>query len=183
MAQEPIKPRFEVTKELEKEYRNAQIIPRDSVTTTLQLDGRVVGDFIKLAQKHPEYFANPQEAKALCQSVFSEAKWGINASDKRFKLIIAPPKDEITDFGAVVLRVQKNKWRIQGAKCYVYDKVSNKYEISKSKRAGRAHPPILARRCNKGKAATTRWWQVSPILRSTLLCVNSSYKNLICQIL
>ncbi len=40
-------------------------------------------------------------------SVFSEAKWGINASDKRFKLIIAPLKDEITDFGAVVLRVQK----------------------------------------------------------------------------
>ena len=107
MAQEPIKPRFEVTKELEKEYRNAQIIPKDSITTTLQLDGRVVGDFIKMAQKHPEYFANPQEAKALCQSVFSEAKWGINASDKRFKLIIAPLKDEITDFGAVVLRVQK----------------------------------------------------------------------------
>ena len=140
MAQEPIKPRFEVTKELEKAYRNAQITPKDSVKTALNLDGKIMGDFIKLAQKHPEYFANPQEAKALCQSVLSEAKWGINASARHFKLIVAPVKDERGDFGAVVLRVQNinGEHRIRSA--IFMDKSQAQVKINKARELGE---PIL----------------------------------------
>ena len=140
MAQEPIKPRFEVTKELEKEYRNAQIIPRDSVTTTLQLDGRVVGDFINLAQKHPEYFANPQEARALAQSVLSEAKWGINATDRRFKLIVAPVKDKRGDFGAVALRVQKISGEYRIRSVIFMSNFQTKIKLQKARELGE---PIL----------------------------------------
>lgn len=103
--QKSIPPRFEVTKELEKTYRNAQITPKQSIQDTLGLSGIVKGDFIKLAQKHPEYFANPQEAKDLCDYVFENAFIGLQASDKKQALIIANLQDSSNNYGSVAFRV------------------------------------------------------------------------------
>ena len=99
-----------------------------------------MGDFIKLAQKHPEYFANPQEARKLAQGVLNEAKWGINATDRRFKLIVAPVKDERGDFGAVALRVQKisGEYRIRSV---IY--MSNFQTEIKLQKARELGEPIL----------------------------------------
>lgn len=99
-------PRFEVTKELEKTYRNAQVKPNEKIKETLKLSGIVKGDFIKLAQKHPEYFASPQEAKELCDYVFENAFIGLQASDKKQALIIAKLQDSNNDYGSVAFRVQ-----------------------------------------------------------------------------
>ncbi|TLE07678.1 hypothetical protein [Helicobacter bilis] len=99
-------PRFEVTKELEKTYRNAQVKPNEKIKDTLGLSGVVKGDFVKLAQKHPEYFANPQEAKDLCDYVFENAFIGLQASDKKQALIIAKLQDSNNDYGSVAFRIQ-----------------------------------------------------------------------------
>lgn len=99
-------PRFEVTKELEKTYRNAQVTPKQSIQDTLGLSGIVKGDFIKLAQKHPEYFVNPQEAKDLCDYVFENTFIGLQASDKKQALIIAKLQDSNNDYGSVAFRIQ-----------------------------------------------------------------------------
>ena len=99
-------PRFEVTKELEKTYRNAQVKPNEKIKDTLGLSGVVKGDFVKLAQKHPEYFANPQEAKDLCDYVFQNAFIGLQASDKKQALIIAKLQDSNNDYGSVAFRIQ-----------------------------------------------------------------------------
>ena len=99
-------PRFEVTKELEKTYRNAQVKPNEKIKETLKLSGVIKGDFIKLAQKHPEYFANPQEAKELCDYVFENAFIGLQASDKKQALIIAKLQDSNNDYGSVAFRIQ-----------------------------------------------------------------------------
>lgn len=104
--QKSIPPRFEVTKELEKTYRNAQVKPSEKIKDTLGLSGAIKGDFIKLAQKHPEYFANPQEAKDLCDYVFQNAFIGLQASDKKQALIIAKLQDSSNDYGSVAFRVQ-----------------------------------------------------------------------------
>ncbi len=99
-------PRFEVTKDLEKTYRNAQVKPNEKIKETLKLSGVIKGDFIKLAQKHPEYFANPQEAKELCDYVFENAFIGLQASDKKQALIIAKLQDSNNDYGSVAFRIQ-----------------------------------------------------------------------------
>ena len=140
MSQKPQEPRFKVTKELEKAYRNAQILPKASLKTALNLDGRIVGDFIKLAQKHPEYFANPQEARDLCQAVLSTAQTAINASDKRYKLIIAPVKDERGEFGAVALRVQNLNGEHRIRSVLFMDKSQVIIKLDKAKELGE---PIL----------------------------------------
>ena len=140
MSQKPQEPRFKVTKELEKTYRNAQILPKASLKTALNLDGRIVGDFIKLAQKHPEYFANPQEARDLCQAVLSTAQTAINASDKRYKLIIAPVKDERGEFGAVALRVQNLNGEHRIRSVLFMDKSQVIIKLDKAKELGE---PIL----------------------------------------
>ena len=140
MAQKPQEPKFEVTKELEKTYRNAQIVPKESLKTALELDGRVVGDFIKLAQKHPEYFANPKEAQMLCQSVLNDAKLGLNASNKAFKLIIAPVKDERGEFGGVALRVQNTNGEHRIRSVLFMDKAQVETKLKKAKELGE---PIL----------------------------------------
>ena len=140
MSQNPKEPRFKVTKELEKTYRNAQILPKASLKTALNLDGRIVGDFIKLAQKHPEYFANPQEARDLCQAVLSTAQTAINASDKRYKLIIAPVKDERGEFGAVALRVQNLNGEHRIRSVLFMDKSQVIIKLDKAKELGE---PIL----------------------------------------
>ncbi len=140
MSQKPQEPRFKVTKELEKTYRNAQILPKASLKTALNLDGRIVGDFIKLAQKHPEYFANPQETRDLCQAVLSIAQTAINASDKRYKLIIAPVKDERGEFGAVALRVQNLNGEHRIRSVLFMDKSQVIIKLDKAKELGE---PIL----------------------------------------
>lgn len=63
--------------------------PNEKIKETLKLSGVIKGDFIKLAQKHPEYFANPQEAKALTEYIAQNAKIGIKASKKEYELVFA----------------------------------------------------------------------------------------------
>ena len=140
MAQKPQEPKFEVTKELEKTYRNAQIVPKENLKTTLNLNGRIVGDFIKLAQKHPEYFATPKEAQMLCQGVLNDAKLGLNASNKAFKLIIAPVKDERGEFGGVALRVQNINGEHRIRSVLFMDKAQVETKLKKAKELGE---PIL----------------------------------------
>ncbi|WP_281651469.1 hypothetical protein [Helicobacter bilis] len=81
--------------------------PNEKIKDTLGLSGVVKGDFVKLAQKHPEYFANPQEAKDLCDYVFQNAFIGLQASDKKQALIIAKLQDSNNDYGSVAFRIQK----------------------------------------------------------------------------
>ena len=54
---------------------------KQNIKNALGLSGVVRGDFVKLAQKHPEYFSHPKEVKALSDSVFSNAHLGLLASD------------------------------------------------------------------------------------------------------
>lgn len=84
-----MQPRFQVTQELEKSYRENEVKVSDGIAEKLGLKGKVFADYIKLAQKHPEYFANPQEAKALTEYIAQNAKIGIKASKKEYELVFA----------------------------------------------------------------------------------------------
>lgn len=53
----------------------------------LELKGKVFADYIRLAQKHPEYFAHPQEAKALTQYIAQHPSTAIKASKKEYELV------------------------------------------------------------------------------------------------
>ena len=82
-------------------------MPNVAIKDKLGLSGRVVGDFVKLAQKHPEYFSHPQEVKVLSDFIFEYAKEAMLATDKRFALLIAPLEDTNTNFGSAVIRLHK----------------------------------------------------------------------------
>ena len=140
MAEKQVKSNFEVTKELEKQYRNAIVTPKQEVVKGLDLKGRVVGDFVKLAQKHPEYFAHPQEAQKLCQEVLKNAEIGINATGRRFKLIIAKVKNGKRDYGSVAIRVQNINGEHRIRSVLFMDSEQIRVKIAKAKELGE---PIL----------------------------------------
>ena len=140
MPKKQQEPSFKITKDMEKLYRNATITPKQVVITKLELNGRVVGDFIKLAQKHPEYFSNPQEAQKLCQEVLQNAEIGINATDRRFKLIITKLKQGKRDYGGVALRVQNINGEHRIRSVLFMDSKQVKVKIDRAKELGE---PIL----------------------------------------
>lgn len=75
-----ITPRFEVTKELEKEFRENKVKPSKQLLEKLYIDDKIYADYITLAQKHPKYFANPQEAKMLTKYIAQNPSSALPAS-------------------------------------------------------------------------------------------------------
>ena len=75
-----ITPRFEVTKELEKEFRENKVKPSKQLLEKLHIDDKIYADYITLAQKHPEYSANPQEAKMLTEYIAQNPSSALPAS-------------------------------------------------------------------------------------------------------
>lgn len=55
----------------------------------LELKGKVFADYIKLAQKHPEYFTHPREAKTMVEFVLQNPSEAIKATKQEYELIFA----------------------------------------------------------------------------------------------
>ncbi len=132
-----MQPRFQVTQELEKSYRENEVKVSDGIAEKLGLKGKVFADYIKLAQKHPEYFANPQEAKALTEYIAQNAKIGIKASKKEYELVFAEIQGGKGVF-AIDLEYKGGKHRIRSV--YLMKNSQYKRKLYEAKKLGE---PIL----------------------------------------
>ena len=134
---EQIKPRFTLTQELEKAYRENELKIKQSAAEKLNLKGKIFADYIKLAQKHPEYFANPQEAKELSEFIAQNASVGIKASKKEYELIFTEIKGGKGVF-ALDLEYKGGKHRIRSV--YLMKNMQYKKKLFEAKKLGE---PIL----------------------------------------
>ena len=134
---EQIKPRFILTQELEKAYRENELKIKQSAAEKLNLKGKIFADYIKLAQKHPEYFANPQEAKELSEFIAQNASVGIKASKKEYELIFAEIQGTKGVF-ALDLEYKGGKHRIRSV--YLMKNMQYKKKLFEAKKLGE---PIL----------------------------------------
>ncbi|EAL53382.1 conserved hypothetical protein [Campylobacter upsaliensis RM3195] len=134
---EQMKPRFTLTQELEKAYRENELKIKQSAAEKLNLKGKIFADYIKLAQKHPEYFANPQEAKELSEFIAQNASVGIKASKKEYELIFAEIKGGKGVF-ALDLEYKGGKHRIRSV--YLMKNMQYKKKLFEAKKLGE---PIL----------------------------------------
>ncbi|EOX1264509.1 hypothetical protein ACPDI4_001027, partial [Campylobacter upsaliensis] len=134
---EQIKPRFTLTQELEKAYRENELKIKQSAAEKLNLKGKIFADYIKLAQKHPEYFANPQEAKELSEFIAQNASVGIKASKKEYELIFAEIQGGKGVF-ALDLEYKGGKHRIRSV--YLMKNMQYKKKLFEAKKLGE---PIL----------------------------------------
>ena len=105
---------FEITPELEKAYRENQVMPNLELVEKLGIESKIYADYIQLALKHPEYFSSPKEAKEAVEYIFKNPKIALRASKQEYKMIISPLDDK---YGAVVLDTRKRggKHRVQSA--------------------------------------------------------------------
>ena len=129
--------KFEVTKELEKKYRENRINAKNSVIEKLNLKGGIYADFIKLAQKHPEYFKNPQAAKMLTSYILENAKVGIKASKDSYELIFAELKG---GKGALALDLELKGGKHRVRSVYLMKNSQYKFKLFNAKKQGE---PIL----------------------------------------
>lgn len=107
-----IKPRFEITKELEKEFRENKVNASKQLLEKLHIEDKIYADYITLAQKHPEYFANPKEAKALTEYIAQNPSTAIPATKKDYELIFSEIKGGKGVF-ALDLELKGGKHRIR----------------------------------------------------------------------
>lgn len=107
-----IKPRFEITKELEKEFRENKVNASKQLLEKLHIEDKIYADYITLAQKHPEYFANPMEAKALTEYIAQNPSTAIPATKKDYELIFSEIKGGKGVF-ALDLELKGGKHRIR----------------------------------------------------------------------
>ena len=134
---EQIKPRFILTQELEKAYRENELKIKQSAAEKLNLKGKIFADYIKLAKKHPEYFANPQEAKELSEFIAQNASVGIKASKKEYELIFAEIQGGKGVF-ALDLEYKGGKHRIRSV--YLMKNMQYKKKLFEAKKLGFARP-------------------------------------------
>ena len=88
-ANKPTKPLFEKTKELEKKYRENILHVKDELSNKLGLKGKVYADYVRLAEKHPEYFSHPQDAKMLTEYIAQNPTIALPASKIEYEAIMS----------------------------------------------------------------------------------------------
>ncbi len=117
----------------EKRWRENRVPVSDAVFDKLGIKkGNVFADYIKLSEKHPEYFSEPKEVKEFVEYVFAAPEYFFSATKKEYAMLV---RTNGKDKGVVVdLELKGGKYRVRSA--IILDDGQLKTKLEKAKQAG-----------------------------------------------